>query len=454
VTVVANAAALTALSELCMTLHEPIDAHLLPVITEALVSPLDLLQDAAGRAFYRLGTAAPQLLGTHRLELLALTYKSLFHSSHPIQELANRTRRDLAGDAQALVREEWPRLMQALLREIASENPDVREAVWKAIDELSGQQLAGLGAEPWCAQIIAAAQHSLATEKSEFALAATCRALARYVALIEDPAQVTAPFWALLAALWTDTATATGTVLTAAVECLVALLTGVNSYQPGPVPDPLVLAWIGLARDDEPMVRSSAVWSYARVTKHLTPRTVIDTTRNLLNNDKFEDRWCDIAVTWGRYGSGIWSRATPDERKDACHVALAALVGPASDDSAALAAWIHVLHDLTARDTSVTPALASSMRSALLHVLTDSRSELDIEDLAEWADHLPEDELNLAEARDIDGAKKKGKAKDKRQQALAYWLKLTAVSELFAHVTHKFAQSEDEISSKYVELIT
>lgn len=113
-----------------------------------------------------------------------------------------------------------------------------------------------------------------------------------------------------------------------------------------------------------------------------------------------------------------------------------------------------MLHDLTARDTSVTPALASSMRSALLHVLTDSRSELDIEDLAEWADHLPEDELNLAEARDIDGAKKKGKAKDKRQQALAYWLKLTAVSELFAHVTHKFAQSEDEISSKYVELIT
>ncbi len=454
VTVVANAAALTALSELCMTLHESIDVHLLPVITEALVSPLDLLQDAAGRAFYRLGTAAPQLLGTHRLELLALTYKSLFHSSHPIQELANRTRRDLAGDAQALVREEWPRLMRALLREIASENPDVREAVWKAIDELSGQHLPGLSAEPWCAQIIAAAQHSLATEKSEFALAATCRALGRYIALIEQPQQLTVPFWALLAALWSDATTATGTVLTAAVECLVALLTRVNSYQAGAVPDPLVLAWIGLARDDEPSVRSSAVWSYARVTQHLTPRTVIDTSRALLNNDQFEDRWCDIAVTWSRYGSGIWSRATPDERKDACHVALAALVGPASDDTAALAAWIHVLHDLTSRDTSVTPALVRSMRSALLHVLTDSRNELDIEDLAEWADHLPEEELDLAEARDVDSTKKKGKAKDKRQQALAFWLKLTAVSELFAHLTHKFTQSEDEISAKYVELIT
>ncbi len=436
-----------------MTLRESIDVHLLPVLTETLVSPLDLFQDAAGRAFYRLGTAAPQLLGTHRLELLALTYKSLFHSSHPIQELANRTRRDLAGDAQSLVREEWPRLMRALLQEIASENPDVREAVWKAIDELSSQQLAGLGAEPWCGHIIAAAQHALATEKSEFALAAVCRALGRYVALVEHPQQVAAPFWTLLAALWTDSATATGPVLTAAVECLVALLTRVNTYQPGLVPDPLVLAWIGLARDDEPAVRSSAVWSYARVTQYLTPRTVIDTSRDLLTSDKFEDRWCDIAITWSRYGGGIWSRATPDERNEACHVALAALIGPASDDSAALAAWIHVLHDLTAHDANVTPALASSMRSALLHVMSDSRSELDIEDLAEWADHLPEDELNLAEARDFD-AKKKGKAKDKRQQALAYWLRLTAVSELFAHLTHKFSQSEDEISSKYIELIT
>jgi hypothetical protein len=120
----------------------------LPLLHLSLGSTLDLQIDCGVRGVYRLATCLPlSFLQSHIVPLICRVFKNKFHASHPIQEQANRTWRVVVG-GNNLTDEEFSHreneflrihhitLLDFLLNDTELPNPDIREAAFKALENL------------------------------------------------------------------------------------------------------------------------------------------------------------------------------------------------------------------------------------------------------------------------------------------------------------------------------